>query len=119
VHELVQASCFFDQMFTRFQVQVVGVGENDLGAGIVNLRRSHCLEGTMSPHRHENRCLYRAVLCCDATPAGTGLLVSGEQFKLQHNGVSFNCRRRCRYGVYLLLMMRTLSELIADYNNQK
>jgi len=26
---------------------------------------------------------------CDATPAGTGLLVSGEQFKLQHNSVSF------------------------------
>ena len=117
--ESMQASSLFHQPLTGLQVQVVGVGEDDLCTGIVNLRRGHRLESSVSTDRHENRCLYNTMRCCHTASAGAAFLVSGKQFKLQHNDVTFICRRRSAYGVYLLMMWRTLTELISYDNNQK
>ena len=88
VHELVQATGFFNQSFTGFKVQVICVGEDDLGASVINLGRGHRLESAVSSDRHENGRFYRAVWCRDTSTSCPGLFVFVNKFKLQH-AISF------------------------------
>lgn len=69
---------------------MVGVGENNLGTGIVNLCWRHGFEGAMSSDRHENRRFDCAVRSGYAAAAGTGSMIFSEQFKLQHDMLGFS-----------------------------
>ncbi len=55
-HEAVQAAGFFYEAFSWLEMQMVGVAENDLGSGFMDLGRSKGFHGAVSRHRHENRC---------------------------------------------------------------
>ena len=54
-HELVQAARFLHQGFARPQVQVVGVGQQDLGADLLHFPGRHRLHAGAGTHRHIDR----------------------------------------------------------------
>ena len=54
-HEMVQAAQSGDALRTRPQHQVIGVGEDDVGAGRLELLGVEGLHGGGCPHRHEGR----------------------------------------------------------------
>ena len=55
IREKAQATGLGDQAFTWFQMQMIGVGQDDLRASLVDLGRGQRLEGCMGANRHENR----------------------------------------------------------------
>ena len=81
---------------------MVGVGENDLGSGVVNLCRGHRLEGAMSADGHEDRRFDYSVWSCNASATGAGSLVFGEQFKFQHDIFGFSGADGAKCCLYML-----------------
>ena len=55
VHELVETTRGTDDLATRAEIQVVGIAEQDLGAGIGDLLRGEPLDRGLRAHRHEDR----------------------------------------------------------------
>ena len=53
-HELVQAAQVADQFVPRTQVEVIGVGENNLGANLLEQILRHAFDSSGSPDRHED-----------------------------------------------------------------
>jgi hypothetical protein len=53
--EPVQPSHGLDHALTRPQVQVVGIAQNDLGAGAANVPRAQPSDDSVSTHWHERR----------------------------------------------------------------
>ncbi len=80
----MQTAGLFNQLLARLEMQVIGIGKNDLGAAILDLGRGHRFHGTMGADRHENRGFNCAVWSRDAPPSGACGFVGGDQFKIQH-----------------------------------
>ena len=59
--EAVQAAAPGDQVFARAQVQVIGVAEDDPGAGVDQVLLRQCLDRALRADRHEDRRLDDAV----------------------------------------------------------
>ena len=61
VHERVQAAKRRDALGARPQHQVIGVAEQDVGAGRAHGRGVHALDGRLRADRHEGGRAHRAV----------------------------------------------------------
>ena len=62
VHEFVQPAKRGHPFGARTEHQVIGVGENDVRAGLSDRFRQHGLDGRRRPHRHERRRADRTAL---------------------------------------------------------
>ena len=60
-HKFVQPARLLDQLLAGADVQVIGVGEDDLRADLVQFARGRPLDGRLRAHRHEDRSLDVAV----------------------------------------------------------
>ena len=55
VHEAVQAAGLLDQLFSGPQMQVIGIGQQNLGADLLHLPAGHGLDAGGGAHRHIDR----------------------------------------------------------------
>lgn len=74
-----------DGCFARPDVQVIGIPQDDLCAGTLQLGRMQSAYSTVRPHRHEGRGFYRAV----REQKGTGPRVGGRSMKGEFKHGSF------------------------------
>ena len=75
VHEPVKPPVLADQLVPRPQVEVVGVAQDDLGAGLLEPLRRHGLHGSLGPHGHEDGRAHLSVGGCHPPEAGPGVRV--------------------------------------------
>ena len=61
VHELMQTTHFGYQVIAGSQIQVVGVGQNQVGVDLGQVSGGQCFDGRLSPNRGENRGQDRSV----------------------------------------------------------
>ena len=80
-HELVQPASLADQLLTGADMQVVGIGEDNLRTDFVQLARGHALDRCLCADRHENRGLDVAVRRMNDASAGMGLRVLFDKVK--------------------------------------
>src|SRR5947209_19199969 len=76
-HETMQSTRLFDKIDARPQIQMVGIGQNDLGADLAQFMRGRCLNRSLGCYWHECRRLYRAVSRTHQakTSLGVGILL--------------------------------------------
>ena len=55
-HEIMQAAQIAHEFVARAQVQVVGVGKDQLDIEVFEVARGHCLDGSRRAYRREYRC---------------------------------------------------------------
>ena len=70
VHEPMEPSQPADQLMSRAQVKMVGIGQDDLSSGLPQLFGSHRLHRRLGTDRHENRGIYRAMGGCQRSETG-------------------------------------------------
>ena len=56
-HKTMQTTELFHQPVSRPQVEVVGIGQDDLSPDFPQITRTHRLYRGVSTHRHKDRCL--------------------------------------------------------------
>ena len=79
-HKPVQAARFPDQGFARPQVQVVGIGQEDLCADLLHLPRRHRLDAGAGAHGHIDRRGDISVRRMQHAQPRTGLLAHVKKF---------------------------------------
>ncbi len=75
VHKFVHAAGLVDEVFARLEVEVVGVGEDDLCVHREELVRVQTFDGGLGPDGHEDRRLNVAMVCMNSPCAGLGVFV--------------------------------------------
>ena len=103
VHKPVQPAKRFDDLAAGPQVQVIGIAENDLGAGLEEILRRQGLDRPQGSHRHEHGGFDFTMGGLKSAAAGGGFGGLGTQFKgerhglLSGPGIGFDLRRSaCR-----------------------
>ena len=81
MHKPVQPAKGFDDLTARPQVQVIGIAENDLGAGLEEILRRQGLDRPQGSHRHENRGFDATVGGLKRSATGRGFGGLGTDFK--------------------------------------
>lgn len=90
--QLVQTAKPGDPLGGRAQHQVIGIAEDNVGAGVAYLVEIHGLDGADRADRHEGRCADFAARHGNFAEAGAGIgLLQGELEVLGH--LSFRKRR--------------------------
>ena len=74
---------FLIRFLARAQVQVIGIGQNDLRAAFLQLVRRHGLHACLRAHRHEDRRLDHAVRRVQAAAPRARLFANMQQFKFK------------------------------------
>ena len=78
--EPVQTSGHAQGLQAGTQIQMIGIAQNDLRSDVAfQVPVIYTLDRTDSPHRHEDRCLYRPVVCLNPASAGIGLRICLKQ----------------------------------------
>jgi hypothetical protein len=85
-HEAVEPAQLADHLGTGPQVQVIGVGEQDVGAGPGHLIRGKRLHRGLGADRHERRGQHFAVKCAQSPCAGSRRRVFGFECVGQGHG---------------------------------
>ena len=85
-HEFMQAARLLHQRLARAQVQVVGVGEYDLRAAVLQLLRRHGLDRGLGAHRHEHRRLDDPVRGVKPPAPRAGPLVNVQKLEFKGGG---------------------------------
>ena len=75
VHEPMEPASLFHDLVTRPQIQMIGVGQNDLSPHLLHLFRAHGFHSCLGTHRHEHRRLNISVWRMDHAAAGPCLLI--------------------------------------------
>ena len=80
-HEFVQPARLFDQILAGADMQVIGIGEDDLRTDFIQFARGHALDGRLCADRHEDRGLDIAVRGMHNAAAGMGFRVFLDKVK--------------------------------------
>src|SRR5215210_6147087 len=105
----MEAAHVLDDQLARAKMQVVGVGEYDLGTGPADITRTESANHPVSAHRHECRSLHQSVRQSERTGASQTLGVMDLEFEHQSRIRSI-CRRWTRsWAAISLSWCRTLS----------
>ncbi len=78
----METAYFSHGLVTRAQEQVVGVGEDQLGAKSLELIGGKSFDGALGAHRRKHRCGYVAVRRSEQTRPGAS--IDGLQFEFEH-----------------------------------
>lgn len=76
-----------DDVGSRSEGEVVGVGEKDLAAGFAELRGGDAADGAAGADGHEGGEVDEAVGRGEGTEAGGGLAVAGSKFVFKHAAI--------------------------------
>ena len=78
VHELVKSAGLSNDILAGSQIEMIGVSQNDFGAGGLHIFRFHGFHRSLSAHRHKYRGFNGAVGSGNPSPAGTssGILMN-------------------------------------------
>ena len=83
VHEGMQISRLGDEILAGTQVQVVGIGKNDLRVAVLQLVGGHGFHAGLGAHGHEDGGLDHAVGRMQPAPASAGFAVYVKQFEFK------------------------------------
>ena len=83
VHEGMQSARLLHQLLARAQVQVVGVGQDDLRAAVLQLVGRHGLDAGLGAHGHEDGRFDHAVGRVQPAATRARLLANVQQFKFK------------------------------------
>ena len=94
VHETVQAPQPPDPLMSGPQVEMVGIGKNDLRSHLPKLLRSHGLNGRLGAHRNKGRRAESTMGSNALSQPGPRFWIFLENFKL--HGRKCQCECRCQ-----------------------
>ena len=87
----MQAASLLDKILAGPEMQVIGVGENDFGVGVLQLIAGERLDAGLGAHGHEHRGLDNAVRRVQPTAARAGLLAYMQKLEFKCQFVYLLC----------------------------